>query len=511
VKRIVPFVVLIVLVIGLLVTPFVLFRPDRYKQTLIDHLSKAFGHPVLISKVEGGYFPPTLRISGLSVLKSDDQRYLQMDRADAKLPWSALWGKSATPSQLSVQGFQITLSRRADGSWDTEEWLPALSGSSTAARTSIPMDLRGGQIRWVDAYAPVPAELTATGVEGRLESAALKLKGELANGVATAFQLETQGVWGNREGSGELRFGEGGRSIAFRVERQAGQFKCDVESTEWRLDQLWALARFGLRLRKEDATPSGSPYLRNLKAQYTVAAGTTTFASTAGLDQGSMELKGSVHPLAGRPVIRLGVALQNVPVTSLFPVVGSVVSGMDGKITGLLSDFEMTVSSQSWQTAKGTLTLESRDGFYRLPSASLQYLQRAKTAAYLRKKFPDLAGKGLPVLKATLNGRIENGGVTIRSAGLVAGSVRAGFSGRLESVARSLEGYVEVLIQERNAALRRELPSRYIYGETGEKVQPIYGRVQGNWAEWKLRSTSKSRIPGAAQRGVREGSSSVSR
>jgi len=512
VKRLVPFILVIVLAVGLLVTPFALFRPDRYKQTLIDQFSKAFGHPVLISKVEGGYFPPTLKMVDLSVLQSGDARYLHVDRAEARLPWSALWGAAPMPSQLTVQGFQVTIQRRADGSWDLNDWLSVFSGASSGgSRAAVPLVLSGGQVRWIDAYAPQKTELVAEGVEGRLTAAALQLKGNLSGAaIPTAFQLDTQALWGNREGSGELRLTDGARSATLRLQRQAGQWKCDADSVEWRLDHLWSLSRFVLRLGREEGSASGSPFVRNWKAQYASTVGTGTFSSSAGLEQGAVELKGTLQSVAGIPVVRLGLALQGVPVPALFPILGSSISGMDGKVTGLLSDFEMPLSTQSWQMATGNITFEAMDGAYRLPASSLQYLQKAKTSRYLRKKFPDLDEKGLPILKARLSGRFENGGVTIHSAGWVAGSLSAGFTGRLENAPRSIEGYVQVQIQEKSPVLLRELPERYVYGEGGrEKVQPIYGRVLGNWSEWKLRSTSRSRIPSAAQRKLREGSSSV--
>jgi len=511
-KRLMPYTAVALLFVGILVAPLTLFRPERYKKILTDQLTHAFGHPVLIGTVNGQYFPPSLSVKDLSVLKSGETRYIHIERVDLKLGWLALLGKKTVPSQLQVTGFQLTATRRAEGTWDFKEWLPTFASTPThVSGLSSAILLKQGGIRFVDPFASTASELKATVAEGQLSLASIKLSGQLSGTAQPAdFSLDTSGFWGGRDGTAEIRLTESGRSLTVRFQRQASETAWISESPEWRFDHLWGMTRFAFRLPASPDAPSGSSLLQNWKAQYTQTAGTSTYTAMASMEGGVLEAKGTWVTVKGRPVTQGMLAIQNIPLASLAPVLGDWGAGIDGNVTGLLSDFSMNLSSQAWQTARATLSFEATDGSYRFPASSLQFLRKAQSTRYFQKKFPDLTGKGLPILKARLVGKLDAGSLMVESAGIAAGAVTAGFSGRLALAQQSVDGVVLLRIQEPNRGLVKELPERYVYGEGAQqKIQPIYGRLQGAWSDWKLRSIPKSKVPKSAQRGVAAGISSV--
>ena len=204
--------------------------------------------------------------------------------------------------------------------------------------------------------------------------------------------------------------------------------------------------------------------------------------------------------------VSLTAALQNVPVASLKPLLGSLSDGLNGKLTGVVSNFELPVSSTAWEKVRAEFVFEITEGSYRFPDSTLQALKKVKTAHYLHKKFPEVDDKGFPFAKLRLQGVLEHGGITLQEAGLVSGDVRAAATGRLENRAHSLDFWLELQIHEALPHLRKELPERYLYGEPGsEKVLPIFGRMQGPWSEWKLRAAPRSKVPGTAQKKLRAG------
>jgi hypothetical protein len=506
-KRLIAIAAGLVLVIGLVVAPFILFRPESYRKPLIDKLSAAFHHPVLIGVLEGHYFPPHMTLRNVSVLKAGDARYVSVDEAQVFVGWSALFGAKPEANRVELSGAHVVISRLPNGSWDYSEWLSGAPGASGAGgRPSL--SIKKSDVRWVDAYAPAPAELQVTGLDGQWSFSAntLTLNGQLAGPVVpSAVSFQTKGPLGTGDWTGDAKLTENGRTVGFHLLRQSGLWQVTAESPEWRLDQAVGLARFYFRFHAADSSVTGSSFLRNWKAQYTSIGSSATLTHSAGLDGGTTELKGQVTDGMVSQV-SFTAALQNVPVGSLKPILGSLGEGVDGKLTGVVSSFEAPMSSAAWSSAHGAFTLELANGSYRFPDSTLQTLKKVKTARYLRKKFPEFDDKGFPFSLLRVEGSIDHGGLTLHKAGLVSGDVRAAAVGRLEPVARSFDLWLQLQIHEILPSLRKELPERYVFGEPGqEKIQPIFGHMQGVWSEWKLRAAPRSKVPGAAQKHLRDG------
>lgn len=74
------------------------------------------------------------------------------------------------------------------------------------------------------------------------------------------------------------------------------------------------------------------------------------------------------------------------------------------------------------------------------------------------------------------------------------------FPGALKALVQG--GDVDVLLQfkESNRGLLKKIPSRYVLG-TGKaaKIQPIYGRLPGAWADWSLKMLPARKIPAKVQ------------
>jgi hypothetical protein len=59
-------------------------------------------------------------------------------------------------------------------------------------------------------------------------------------------------------------------------------------------------------------------------------------------------------------------------------------------------------------------------------------------------------------------------------------------------VHRGADGILRLQIHEKDPALAKLFPAKY-------RTQPAYGRLQGTWQEWILRSISPGKIPAAVQ------------
>src|SRR3989344_2398933 len=107
-KRLLPFVVLILLVVLVLCAPFLL-PLDRYRARISDGLSRRLQHPVLIGRLELGLFPPALRLRDLSVMSpSDNTALLRVDQVLAPVSWRALLKARLAPGALHVSGWTAT-------------------------------------------------------------------------------------------------------------------------------------------------------------------------------------------------------------------------------------------------------------------------------------------------------------------------------------------------------------------------------------------------------------------
>src|SRR5690348_4184101 len=132
-KRLLPFVVLILLLLaGIIAVPFLL-RPESHRAEITEALSKLLKRQVVIGSISMGYWPPTLRLDKIAALKEDGSTILKIDGAAAPLEVASLFRLKLLPNGLQVNHWSLTTSRQIDGRWDLEDWFsqtPASAGKT---------------------------------------------------------------------------------------------------------------------------------------------------------------------------------------------------------------------------------------------------------------------------------------------------------------------------------------------------------------------------------------------
>ena len=74
--------------------------------------------------------------------------------------------------------------------------------------------------------------------------------------------------------------------------------------------------------------------------------------------------------------------------------------------------------------------------------------------------------------------------------------LRTALVGKLDPAHQGIDATLRLQIHERAGGRLELIPGKYIIGETGrEKVQPIYGHLQGTWDEWMLRAVPNYKVP----------------
>ena len=71
------------------------------------------------------YFPPTLRLSQLSVMKEGGNPFFEVETASAPLDLKSLLHLKFVPSLIQFTHWKLFISRQKDGHWDLEDWLSA--------------------------------------------------------------------------------------------------------------------------------------------------------------------------------------------------------------------------------------------------------------------------------------------------------------------------------------------------------------------------------------------------
>jgi hypothetical protein len=79
---------------------------------------------------------------------------------------------------------------------------------------------------------------------------------------------------------------------------------------------------------------------------------------------------------------------------------------------------------------------------------------------------------------------------------LVSIDIKAGWVGKIDIAKEGLDGYLRLLIQEKDPKKKRLIPFKY-------QTEPANGRLQGTLQEWSLRSVPASKIPAAVQAKLR--------
>ena len=237
--------------------------------------------------------------------------------------------------------------------------------------------------------------------------------------------------------------------------------------------------------------PSDSFTLDSWQVHANVQKGRLTFDHSAGIAGGLSEAKGNIDKGFQGPVLHAEVAVKDVPAGAICDLVGMKVS-LDGKVTMLIKGFDAVLSSGTAGSVAGEGSVELKEGHYRLPEASVKRLSKAKTMGYIKQKFPEFADKGILIAKLTGQWRAKNGIASVDNGRLVSTDLKAGWVGKIDFAKEGLDGFLRFQISEKDPKKRRLLPAKYL-------TQPGYGRLQGTWQEWSLRSVPSGKIPSAIQ------------
>lgn len=506
--RLLPFIVVILVLVGLMVAvPMFLLQPERYHAEITNALSQKLRHTVVIGKMDARFFPPVLRLHEVTVFKSADTPLLQADEVDAVPDGSGLLHLRFLPSLLTVIHPVLWGHRQPNGAWDWDEWL--MPASELSGKTGWPLHsvaVQDGECHALDTVTS--QEIALNHINGTLneDQQAMTFSGT-TTGLAAPITLtfEGKGHFGRSpQWSGDARLADEDRQWNIHLDDQNGNLEARGQSALWRWDPFYSLIKFYGRL-PGSATPAGSLPLmmQDWKTHFTVDSGSVTFYHAASIGGGLSEVKGGISPSGNTLRLHGEGAFQDVPMSFFASSGFESLSSVDGKLTGI-ARFELVLSTQPWSGFEGQGSVEIKDGLYTFPQSSLKSLSRAHTASYLKKKFPGFEAKGLPFKRFRVHWLAKDGFVTFDDALLDAGDVKAALAGRLDGSRQGIDSYIRLQIHEKSLALIKEIPGHYLYGPPGhEQIQPIYGHLQGTWNEWSLRAASSSKVPARIQSKLR--------
>jgi hypothetical protein len=495
-KRLLPFVFLILLLLGgFLAVPYLL-QPERHRQEISATLSALFKRPVAIGPMSMGYLPPTLRLEQIAVMNNNGNPILQVGTALAPLDWTALLHLQFAPQEVEAGHWRLDILRKADGGWDIDDWLPQTSGLSGAkAWTMREVRWKEGEIHWMDSYAAGAQELVLSSVEGHWDPRpeTLDARGTFAGIVAgTTLSFTAKGqFFSSPQWAGDLTLSDQGNSATFHIVKKGDAADIKGQATRWRLANALSLLKFYGRGTAASVDSSNPLTLESWQVHANAQGARLTFDHSAGISGGLSEAKGSIEKGPQGPVVHAELATKDVPASTIFDL-ASVKVPLDGKVTMLIKGFEAVLSSAAASTVAGQGSVELKDGHYLLPEASVKRLAKAKTMGYIKQKFPDLAQKGIPVAKLTAQWKAKNGIASVDNGRLVSTDLKAGWVGKIDFAKEGLDGYLGLDIREKDPKKRRLIPLKY-------QTQPAYGRLQGTWQEWSLRAVPASKIPAAVQ------------
>ncbi|OGR92676.1 MAG: hypothetical protein A2992_10235 [Elusimicrobia bacterium RIFCSPLOWO2_01_FULL_59_12] len=512
-KRLLPFVVLILLVVLVLCAPFLL-PLDRYRARISDGLSRRLQHPVLIGRLELGLFPPALRLRDLSVMSpSDNTALLRVDQVLAPVSWRALLKARLAPGALHVSGWTATVHRKRDGTWAWDEWLvPAarLGGDAGWPVNAITFDR--GECQVVDTHGAATERLVIQILQGGWERGRqyMSINGVFTNLPApVSFLFQGSGHFlSNVQWTGVLGLTEGDRQWKLECKTMGGRFQASGRSDEWRFDTAYAVLRYYARLPVAPPPASPSVLLRHWESQFDRQGNTLSTTQSATLADGRAEATGTVLFDPQLPTATVQLGLQGV---KLQPVETALWGNapLEGTATGIVR-FALALTSSTWSTLNGQGALEVREGRYYVPGPSMRGLAKAHTLRYLNRKAPGFQTNGMPYQKASVRWQMRRGIVLFEDAFCDLGDIQVAMAGAYDAERRGLDAYARVQIRERDPQLLKELPPTYIYMGEGKprtphngrppavwRIQPMHGRVQGAPAEWRLRVVRGSKIPPA--------------
>jgi len=498
-KRLVPFILFVVLVLAGAVSLVVLLNPERHRAKIVDLLSKPLRRPVVIGPLSMGYFPPTLRLSQVAVMKEEGTPFLEMDSASAPLDLASLFHLKFVPAVLQFTHWKLMISRKPDGHWDIEDWLSGPS-SGTGGHPSPPVSWTDGEIHWTDPYANPAQEVVLGSVSGAWDPAknSMSTSGDfvgIGSPVHLSFAANGQFI-STPQWAGDLQLSDRGDSCAIHIDNKAGTWDVKGGSVQWPLENALALIKFYDCSQATTAGQAKGLELHQWQFHATGNSSRVAFEHSAGISGGLSEAKGTLESGVGGYAARLQGAVKDVPVEVFRAIAGDDIS-LSGQVTGVAKDLQLAISSGTTALLSGQGYWELKDGRYSIPPGSMKRLLRARTMAYIKKKFPDLEVTGLPVSRLSAHWQIKDALVTINDGLLVSENIKAGWAGKIDSSRRGIDAAVRLEIHERDPKLAGLIPTPY-------QTQPAYGRLQGTWQEWILRSVPPSRISSMNQARLRK-------
>ena len=495
-KRLLPFVVLILLLLaGICSVPFLL-SPEKHRKEISDSLSTLLKRPVILGPMSMGYLPPTLRVEQVAVMNDSNSPILQVGTVSAPLDWAGLFRLRIVPEEVELSHWTLAITRKADGRWDIEDYLPGTTGLSGAKSWSLRrVYWKEGEIHWNDPFASVPQELVLASVQGQWDPRPEVIDSQgtftgIAAGVHLSFSAKGQ-FFTSPRWTGDLQLSDQSNSAAFHITKAADSIDIKGQSPKWNMANALSFLRFYGRGSVASVDGSAPLTLDNWQLSVKVQGGHLSFEHSASISGGLSEAKGSINQTPVGLLAHADIATKDVPAQAILSLAGSKVL-LDGSVTMVIKGFEAVLSSATLSSLKGEGSIELKDGLYHLPEGSVKKLARAKTMTYIKKKFPDLTEKGFPVAKLSGRWNAKNGIAVIEDGLLVSTDIKAGWVGKMDLAREGLDGYLRFEVHEKDAQKRRLLPAKY-------QTQPAFGRLLGTWQEWTLRSVSTTKIPSVVQ------------
>lgn len=515
-KRLIPFVIIVGFLGFVICIPLIL-QPDSKRAPLAEFLSSRLGHPVQIAKLDASFVPPTLRLQGV-IIGEARQPLLKVENMQVRLAFLPLFKGQYVPTKMTMDQWSLVVNRQPDGSWGWRKWTGPTEKWSSGAFSSLDLlEFHQGDIRLVDPSAHIPQELRVNAVEGALNRTqeSLTLNGTLGGAaLPSAVAVQAKGRflmmphW-----TGDIKITEDGRAVNIHVNDQddvTGPQKTDrkteltIESSQWRFDHAWAMFKFFARWPAYTLNSAQAPFLQDWHAQFLWQDGKGTFTHKAGLAGGQSDLSVQLQQSSASLKAIVTGDVKDIQVEALSPVLGDLSGLKEGKVSASTRNLELYVASSTYAGMRGAITVQVQQGRYVLSEGTLKHLARVKTLGYFRQKFPDMMQKGLPF--NSLSVILEaNGNVwTVDQSAWISTNIKAAGFGALDMEKQAGDAFVLLQLQEPNAALRKSIPSRYILGTGGAaKIRPIYGRMQGAWADWMLKALPSSKVPAKAQAAFR--------
>src|ERR1051326_895195 len=117
-KRLLPFILAILFVVGAFISVPLFLNPERHRPEITELMSHLLKKQVVIGPMSMGYFPPTLKLNQVAVMKQEGLPLLDIGLVSAPLDFASLYHFQFVPTSIQLMHWKLNLTRRADGSWD---------------------------------------------------------------------------------------------------------------------------------------------------------------------------------------------------------------------------------------------------------------------------------------------------------------------------------------------------------------------------------------------------------